>query len=356
MTEKYKSIYSYFVPLIIAGTGAIFIFILDNTLSPYMLTIVNFVLINIILAVSLNLTNGFTGLFSLGHPGFMAVGGYVSAILIFPVAKKVMFLTALPPWLSSQQWPLFPAVVVGGIAAALLSLVVGFPVLRLKGHYLAVATLGFIIIIQVLIINMDEITRGPLGLNGLPALSNIWWIYLWVIITVYITWKLKFSSFGRTMLAMREDEVAASCIGVPLTKTRITAFALGAFLAGVGGGLWAHLVTAITPTTFSVITAFNLVVMVVIGGNGSITGSICAAVLLTFIVEALRPVEESTGFYGIGEVLISIGLLLILIFRPRGFFGNSEPGFLLRFCSTAFKKEVKTESKNGPPSFKGPNL
>jgi branched-chain amino acid transport system permease protein len=308
--------------------GAILVFILRATMNDYILSIVCFLGINIILAVSLNVTNGFTGLFSLGHPGFMAVGGYVAAILTFPTARKAMLLPALPAWLATQQWSLMPAVVLGGLCATITAFVIGFPVLRLKGHYLAVATLGFLIIVQVVITNLDRFTRGPLGLNGLPMLTNLWWIYLWVVITVYVCWKIKHSSLGRTMLAIREDETAAECLGVPLARRRILALALGAFFAGIAGGLWAHLVTAITPTSFSVIMAFNLVVMVVVGGSGSITGAALAAALLTLVVEVLRPLEESLEAYGISEVIMAIGLLLILIFRPRGILGSHEPAFL----------------------------
>jgi branched-chain amino acid transport system permease protein len=299
--------------------------------NDYILSIVCFAGINIILAVSLNLTNGFTGLFSLGHPAFMAVGGYVAAILTFPVARKAMLLPALPSWLAAQQWSLLPALILGGFSATFAAFLVGFPVLRLKGHYLAVATLGFLIILQVLITNLESFTRGPLGLNGLPMLTNLWWVYLWVAITIYVCWKVKHSSLGRSMLAIRENEIAAECLGIPLAKTRIMSFALGAFFAGVAGGLWAHLVTAITPTSFSVVMAFNLVVMVVVGGSGSITGATVAAVMLTVVVEVLRPLEESLEAYGISEVIVAIGLLLILLYRPRGLFGNQEPAIVMRY-------------------------
>ena len=204
----------------------------------------------------------------------------------------------------------------------------GFPVLRLRGHYLAVATMGFLIIVQVLIINMESYTRGPLGLNGLPMLTNLWWVYLWAVVTVYVCWRVKHSSLGRTMLAIRENEMAAQCLGVSLARTRIMALALGAFFAGAAGGLWAHLVTAITPTSFSLVMAFNLVVMVVIGGSGSVTGAVVAASGLTLITEVLRPLEEGLEMYGINEIILAVGLLLILIFRPQGLFGSGEPGFL----------------------------
>jgi branched-chain amino acid transport system permease protein len=319
----------WFFPMLILA-GAILVFVLRSTMNDYILSIVCFAGINIILAVSLNLTNGFTGLFSLGHPAFMAVGGYVAAILTFPVARKAMLLPALPSWLAAQQWSLLPALILGGLSATLAAFLVGFPVLRLKGHYLAVATLGFLIILQVLITNMESYTRGPLGLNGLPMMTNLWWVYLWVVITVYVCWKVKHSSLGRSMLAIRENEMAAECLGVSLAGTRIMAFALGAFFAGVAGGLWAHLVTAITPTSFSVVMTFNLVVMVVVGGSGSITGATFAAVMLSLVSEVLRPLEETMEAYGISEVIIAIGLLLILIFRPQGIFGSQEPGFLVK--------------------------
>jgi branched-chain amino acid transport system permease protein len=319
----------WFFPMLVLA-GAILVFVLRSTMNDYILSIVCFAGINIILAVSLNLTNGFTGLFSLGHPAFMAVGGYVAAILTFPVARKAMLLPALPSWLAAQQWSLLPAMISGGLSATLAAFLVGFPVLRLKGHYLAVATLGFLIILQVLITNMESYTRGPLGLNGLPMMTNLWWVYLWVVITVYVCWKVKHSSLGRSMLAIRENEMAAECLGVSLAGTRIMAFALGAFFAGVAGGLWAHLVTVITPTSFSVVMAFNLVVVVVVGGSGSITGATIAAVMLSLVSEVLRPLEENLEAYGISEIIVAIGLLLILILRPQGIFGSQEPGFLMK--------------------------
>lgn len=308
--------------------GAILLLVMRLTMNDYILSIVNFVGIFMILAVSLNITNGFTGLFSLGHPAFMAIGGYITAILTLPVTRKAMFLPDLPGWLGGLAMPFLPALIIAGLCAALTALVVGIPVLRLRGHYLAVATLGFLIIVQVLITNMESVTRGPLGLNGLPALTNVWWVYPWAAVTVYAAWKIKFSSYGRTMQAVRENEMAAGCLGVNLFRTRIASLAIGAFFAGVAGGLWAHLITAITPTSFSVIMAFNIVVMVVVGGSGSITGSVTTAVVFTLLTEVFRPLEERLDVYGVGEIVMALILILILIFRPAGLFGSREPRFL----------------------------
>jgi branched-chain amino acid transport system permease protein len=200
--------------------------------------------------------------------------------------------------------------------------------LRLKGHYLAVATMGFLIVVQVLITNWDTVTRGPLGLNGLPALTNLWWVYPWLVVTIYVAWKVKFSSYGRSMLAIRENDLAAQCLGVNLFRTRVAALAIGAFFAGIAGGLWAHLITAITPASFSLIMAFNIVVMVVVGGTGSITGAVVAALFFSMLTEGFRPLEQYLEVYGIGEICMSIILVAILIYRPEGIFGTQEPDFL----------------------------
>ncbi|OQY53336.1 MAG: hypothetical protein B6230_00490 [Desulfobacteraceae bacterium 4572_89] len=307
----------------------VFSFFMDKTANDYLIAIVCFTGINIILAVSLNLTNGFTGLFSLGHPAFMAIGGYVTALLTFSIQKKPLFLPDLPQWMVSLHLPFFPALLVGGCCAALVALMVGLSVLRLKGHYLAVATMGFLIIIQVLLNNADSITRGPLGLNGLEDFTNVYWVAGWVVVTIYICWKIKFSSLGRSMLAVREDEMAANSLGINLFYTRSFALTAGAFFAGVAGGLWGHLITAMTPGSFSLIMSFNIVVMVVVGGTGSITGSITAAIIFTLTNECFRPLEENFGIYGVGEIVMSLILILILIFKPSGIFGTKEPDFVM---------------------------
>ncbi len=297
----------------------------QNFFNDYLLSLVCFAGIFAMLAVSLNLTNGFTGLFSLGHPAFMAIGGYTAALLTFPMAKKPLFLPDLPHWLAALHMPFLPAMLIGGIAAALAALIIGIPVLRLRGHYLAVATMGFLIIVQVLIINMDSITRGPLGLNGLDELTNVWWVFGWLVVTVYVCWKIKFSSYGRQFIAIRENEMAARCLGINVFAVKLQALVIGAFFAGVAGGLWGHLITALTPNSFSLLLAFMLVVMVVVGGAGSISGSLVGAVLFTVITELFRPLEENFSIYGVGEIFMALVLIAILIFRPQGLFSCYEP-------------------------------
>ena len=308
--------------------GAALVLAATMSLDDYLLSIIQFVGINVILAVSLNITNGFTGLFSLGHPAFMTIGGYVTAIMSLAPKKKPFLLPDLPEWLAATHLPFLPALIAGGLVAALIAVLVGFPVLRLRGHYLAVATLGLIFIVQGLAVNLDGYTRGALGLNGLPELTSLWWVYGWMLVTLYVCWKLKHSSLGRTMLAIRENELAASCLGVRITRTRILSFALGAFFAGVAGGLWAHLVTLITPSSFSFLFAFQLVVMVVLGGTGSITGAALVGAAITIATEMLHPVEEAVGLFGASQMLLALAVLLVLIFRPKGLFGMAEPDLL----------------------------
>ncbi len=298
-------------------------YVMERTLNDYHLTVVEFLGIYVILAVSLALTNSFTGLFSLGHPAFMAIGAYISAILTFPPIRKAIMMPALPHFLANMQLPFCLAVIIGGVIAALSAFIIGFPVLRLRGHYLAVATIGFMIIVQVLITNMNNLTRGPLGINGIYPYTNIWWVYIWVVVAVYTVWKVLNSRFGRAMLAIREDEIAAESLGISLTYFKLFPLVLGAFFAGVAGGLWAHLVTAITPSSFSLPLAFLLVVMLVIGGK-SITGAIVGALLIGIVSELLRPIEMATQLYGLTQIVTAVGLLAILIKKPGGIAGSKE--------------------------------
>jgi branched-chain amino acid transport system permease protein len=177
-------------------------------------------------------------------------------------------------------------------------------------------------------VNLRGVTRGALGLSGLPAETTLWWVFLFVLVTLYVCWQLKHSSLGRTMLAIRENELAAACLGVNVARTRVLAFALGAFFAGIAGGLWVHLVTLVSPNSFSFLLAFQLVVMVVLGGTGSIIGAALVAALLTAMTEVLRPVEEAAGLFGLSQILVALAVLVVLITRPTGMFGTAEPDFI----------------------------
>src|ERR1043165_1281410 len=242
---------------------------LSGQIDPYILDVVIGIGINIILAVSLNLVNGYTGQFSLGHAGFMSVGAYAAA------------------WISAHCGGFVPALLAGGLAAGLAGLLVGVPSLRLRGDYLAIVTLGFGEIIKVILQNVDAV-GGARGLIGIPAYTNLFWTFSVAALTVYAVWGLVHSTYGRGFIAVNDDEVAAEAMGINPTKYKIIAFVVGAFFAGLAGGIYAHLKTYIDPKGFGFIKSIEIVVMVILGGMGNTVGVIIAAVILTLLPEMLR--------------------------------------------------------------------
>ena len=281
---------------------------LSGRIDPYILDVTLGVGIAITLASSLNLINGFTGQFSLGHAGFMAVGAYSSAMLTTTLGAK---LGASPGVL---QWVLFPAsLLVGGLAAALAGLAVGAPSLRLKGDYLAIVTLGFGEIIKVILQNVDAV-GGARGLVGIPDYTNLFWTFAVAAVTVYVVWALLNSTYGRGFLAVADDEVAAEAMGLNTTQYKITAFVVGSFFAGVAGGLSAHLKGYLNPGGFDFNKSIEIVVMVILGGMGRHVGVIVAAVLLGVLNETLR----SFGDYRM--ILYSLLLIILMLTRPQGLF------------------------------------
>ncbi len=313
--------------------GAALVWLLTRGASPYLTTLVAVMFINAALAVSLTLTNGMTGMFSLGHPAFMTIGAYVAAILTFPSRRKASMLPDLPEFIAGLDLSLLPAALIAGLTGALIAFLVGLPVLRLRGHYLAVATLGLIVIVQGLALNWNGITRGGAGLSGIPRLSNIWWAFGFMVLTFAVAWRIKHSSLGRAMMATRENDLAAECTGIDTVRMRMLAFVLGAFFAAVAGALMVHLISVVTPRTYSILLAFNLVVMIVIGGSGSIVGAVLAAFAITGLSEMLRPVEESFGLYGMSQVIVALSLIVVLYFRPQGLFGSGEPSLVVRYLN-----------------------
>jgi branched-chain amino acid transport system permease protein len=300
-------------------------------LNDYYLRIVNLVGINIILVVSLNLTNGFTGVFSLGHSAFMAIGAYTVALTTMPVERKLKYLPDLPSFLIHFELSFLPSLILGGIIAVLFALIVGYPILKLRGHYLALGTMGLMIIITVLATGFKNITRGVSGLTGLYPFTNIWWTYGIAAVTVYVIWRIIHSSYGRAMLAVREDDLAAQAMGVHLIKTKLLSFATGGFFAAVGGALYGHLLTIVSPKDFSYSMIFGLVVMLVVGGIGSIPGSIVGAVLITLLPEfVLNKLERGITVFGVhlpqmfgaSQILMSVAVILIIIFLPKGLMGD----------------------------------
>jgi branched-chain amino acid transport system permease protein len=290
----------------------------------------------IILVASLNLSNGFTGVFSLGHIGFMALGAYVSAILTLPLDKKASYLPSLPDWLApvhlDQMIGPFPlgflvATVIAGVLVMMVALAVGAVLMRLSGHFVAVATLGFLIIVRVVLINADQFTRGSRTFSNVTAYTDMWWVYVWVAATLYVVWRLKFSPYGRAMFAQREDTAAAQSVGIVIMRPRLLAFAVSAFFTAVAGSLWAHFLTSFSPNTFYFDLTFRMITMLVVGGMGSVCGSVLGPILITAIAEGLRRYEDATQYYGISGIVLAVLFIAIIIFRPGGLMSEREIDF-----------------------------
>ena len=327
---------------VLLGLLIVFVTVAEESFNAYRLQLVTLVAINAIIAVSLALTSGFTGVFSLGQIGFLAIGAYVGALLTMPPQwKSEMFLPGLPEWLAGLDltgWPpqlaLLVACVVGGTVAAVVAAAVGAPLMRLSGHYVAVATMGFLIIVYTVAVNWDTVTRGARGLSQIPNVTNAWVAYAWAVLTVYAARRLRVSPYGRAMIASRENIIAARAVGVDVWRTRLLAFVVGAFFTGVAGSLLAHQIGTVAPNAFYFTTTFTFVIMVVLGGMGSVTGAIVGAAILTLAPEYLRDVEDGMdlgivsfdALYGLSQILLAIAFILVMVFRPQGLFGDRELG------------------------------
>lgn len=293
--------------------------------------------IAIVAAASLNIVNGFGGQFSIGHAGFMMIGGYTAAWLTYYGSIHLWGSPELHgEFLGGGDWLFLVACLLGGLLAAVAGLVVGLPSLRLRGDYLAIVTLGFGEIMRVLVqqtgdvLPPDEAAKhsmtsetgnlgGSLGFGGVPTYTRIFWVYVFVTIVLVAAYRLKTSSKGRALLAVRENEIAAEAMGIPTSRVKVSSFVMSAYFAGVGGGLFAHeLGTALNPRELGFQKSIDLVIMVVIGGMGSISGVVVAAAALTIMPELFR------SFSDYRMPVYALALIIVMILRPQGLFGISE--------------------------------
>lgn len=313
----------YAKTVLLGATGlSLLVTLFSDRINPYWLYIFYDIGISIIMAVSLNLINGHTGQFSLGHAGFMAVGGYTAAVITNQFGQ-LNFLAANSVFLL--------ALLAGGLAAAVAGLLVGIPTLRLRGDYLAIVTLGFGEIIRVIFQNMNAV-GGARGLSVMHGWTNFFWTFSLAAVTVYVVGSLVNSTYGRGFIAVRDDEIAAEAMGINTTKYKVAAFVVGAFFAGIAGGLYAHAKQFLTPNGFGFMQSITFVVMVILGGMGNTIGVICAAILLTLLPEGLRmlagiehlpgiPREFPLSWIGDTRLIIySLLLIVLMLTRPQGLF------------------------------------
>ena len=303
--------------LLLAGYGLISVLVSVGVLNLFYVQILQQIGINIILAVGLNLIVGFSGQCSLGHAGFMAIGAYAAAI----IGSK-----------SPTYGAFFGAMLVGALLSGAVALLVGIPTLRLKGDYLAVATLGVSEIIRIFIINGGSLTNGAAGILGIPNFTTWQMVYFFVVITTIATLNFLRSPIGRSTLSVREDEIAAESVGVNTTKIKIIAFVFGAITASIAGSLQAGFIGSVVPKDYTFINSINVLIIVVFGGLGSITGAIVSAIVLGILNMLLQDVAS------VRMIIYALALVLVMIFRPGGLLGTWELN-LSRF----FKKSKKEE-------------
>jgi len=290
---------------------------LEGFIGAYYYQIVIYVGINIILAVSLNLINGTTGQFSIGHAGFYAVGAYTSASLLYFGQSSIRPFLAFLPKIAQDSGLLLIGLAAAALAAGFAGLLVGIPSLRLRGDYLAIVTLGFGEIIRVFILNINAVGAAR-GFLGIPEFSNFFWVYLFALITVVTVHNLVNSSYGRAFIAIRDDEIAAEAMGVDTTRFKVMSFVISSMFAGIAGGLFAHFTAFLSPNTFQFTTSFYLIIMIVVGGLGSIEGAILGAILITVILEVFRE------FAAFRFVNFAVLLVLIMLYRPQGIVGSGS--------------------------------
>lgn len=297
----------WLLPVLI-GIGFVLSFAIPqfNLINPYYQLILIYVGINIILTTSLNLINGYMGEFSVGHAGFMSVGAYIAALLstrVFPIE--------LISWL-------FPvSVLLGGLGAALIGLVVAIPSFKTRGDYLAIVTIAFLMIVKSVIENIEAI-GGPRGIPGIYKLTNLPWTFFFTVVAVWVIRNFVYSNFGRGVLSIREDEIASDLMSVNTRTVKLQAFVLSSFFAGVAGALFAHVLQFISPRVFDIVKSTDILIMVYLGGIGSIAGSIVGATVYTVLLEILRPLQVWRF------VLMPLVLVLLMIYRPRGIMGLRE--------------------------------
>lgn len=311
-----------------------FLIFAQNSFDDYTLRITNNIAIFIILAVSYNLINGVTGQFSLEPNGFVAIGAYVTALCLLDEDMKwSMFQLEDPsPWILAMQTDLITALFLSGVAATVVALMLSFPVFRVRGDYLAIVTLGFGFIIKVIAINSPSITNGAIGLNEIPSVTNLYWTGGIAILTVILILNVVYSKYGRAMKAVRDDEDAAAAIGINTMKIKTYAFSTSAFFEGVGGGLLAILLTTISPDLFQFFLTFQLLIIIVLGGLGSMTGAIIGTIIVIGGSEWLRFLDAPISIMGydlgahpgLRMVVFSIILIVVMLFAREGIMGKKE--------------------------------
>jgi len=326
------------------------LFLADTFLGGFYLQVVRLFGINSIIALGVNITNGYTNIFSLGFGGVMLTAAYTSSILTLPIWYKEAALH-LPAWLARIQWPFLPSLLVAAIVAVMASIVLVLPAFRLKGQYFVLTSIGVNIVIANLAENLRSFTQGAQGLRNIPAFTNTWWVYGILLLTVIFVWRLIRSKFGRALIAISKDQGLAAVMGINVIKYKIYSFIIGSFIVGVGGVLWVHLIVSINPQVFNLLFVFEIIAMLAIGGIGTISGAILGAGIVTFFSEFALPIQEGFSLFslqvpplfGLVNLLMAIILIVIMIYRPDGIMRGKEISY--EYISSLFRYFPKLTKK-----------
>lgn len=320
--------------VVMVGLFFLFVSRAEDVLDPYTVRILNVSAVYMTMAMAYNLVNGILGQFMLGPNAFIALGAYTVALLTMPVDKKAISYIIEPLiWpLNSICLPFLPSLILAGILGAIFAYLLGVPSFKLRGDYLAIVTLGFGEIVVVLANNLISVTNGSLGLKDVPRYVDLYWSWGWAISTYFFMRLLRSSSYGRAFEAIREDEIAAEAVGIDVRKHKLLALAVAGFFLGIGGGLLASLLGTIDPKLFSFFFTFNLLIIIVLGGLGSFTGSALASLVFVVLSELLRSVESPMrigpisipGIPGMRMVVFSVLLIFVMLYWQRGLMGRKE--------------------------------
>jgi branched-chain amino acid transport system permease protein len=332
-------------------SGALLVTVLTELLGiPLLMRIVTVMFVSIILVLGLQLYMGNSGILSFAHIGFMGIGAYTSVLLSMTPAAKELTNSNLYPFLISLHLPFLPSLLIGALVAAFIAAVVGYPLMRLSDAAAVITTFALLVIINVVMVHWDRVTNGPRTLFGVDNYTNLWTSLTFCVITIFAVYLFKESRIGLRLRATRDDAYAAASIGINMIVMRWLAFIASAFIAGVGGALWAHFITSFTPYSFYLTETFVILAMLVIGGPYSVSGAVVGTLVVTAAREILRAIENYVnilqifpeGFFGFTEVVLAIVLVVILVYRPTGIMGSRE----LRWP----QKLLKIQEKEAIPS------
>lgn len=319
-------------PLTLVG-GTLLVALLTQLLGISLLTrLVTVMFVSLMLVLALQLYMGNSGILNFAHIGFMGIGAYTSVIFSMTPQAKLLTNSDMYPALVALHLPFLPALLIGGLVAAVLAALISYPLMRLSDAAAVITTFALLVITHVVMLHWDPVTNGPRTLFGVDYYTTLWTSLIFAVITIFAVYFFKESRIGLRLRASRDDRYAAASIGIDMVLMRWLAFVISAFIAGVAGGLWAHFITSFTPYSFYLNETFVILAMLVIGGPSSVSGAVLGTLIVTAARELLRAVENYVnilqifpeGFFGFTEVVLAIVLILLLVYRPEGILGSRE--------------------------------